>query len=346
MYWRVILANLFCAEELFAVIWHFKSRTSFKSFPRRRPPIIATKVSHAIDSARSFDSTRDQFDSTREQSDSTRDQFDSTREQFDPTVTRWALIARGGNRISRFFPQWRIMFRVSRMAALRLNIKRIFEWWVNLWLCSQKHNKNGLSHQPLSSASLTMLSTQVTEQWLERCPSDDRSECKYPNDLQALSALTGLTYPQWREDVAEAQDIFITTPQLIVEFLEIIRKRQNLHDGNRSAKSLRALDKVIAEGLQYDWWMRDIAQVIVELYKYHLFTNEWWWSCSDSLIVDPNPNTTPSYWHHPLTGRALLCEVSESLWSTIRDHQEEIVAIHWRPLCKWVASFKLLKSQV
>lgn len=113
-----------------------------------------------------------------------------------------------------------------------------------------------------------MLSTQVTEQWLERCPSDDRSECKYPNDLQALSALTGLTYPQWREDVAEAQDIFITTPQLIVEFLEIIRKRQNLHDGNRSAKSLRALDKVIAEGLQYDWWMRDIAQAEHYYVKY------------------------------------------------------------------------------
>jgi hypothetical protein len=61
--------------------------------------------------------------------------------------------------------------------------------------------------------------------------------------LDELTGL-GLTYIHWQDDVREAESLHVDWPNLFDNFLERIRKKQQLHVDDRSHPQVRALDSL------------------------------------------------------------------------------------------------------
>jgi hypothetical protein len=89
--------------------------------------------------------------------------------------------------------------------------------------------------------------------------SGDRSDA----NLRALDALlaSGLTYAGWQNDVKEVEGYHVKFPILVDGSLQKMRKKQEMHSGDRSHATLRALDALVASGLTYASWRDDVKGV-------------------------------------------------------------------------------------
>ena len=61
--------------------------------------------------------------------------------------------------------------------------------------------------------------------------------------------VSSITYTHWQDDVREAEHLHVNYSVLVNELLERIRKKQQLHVGDRSHPQVRALDSLTRSGL-------------------------------------------------------------------------------------------------
>jgi uncharacterized protein YgfB (UPF0149 family) len=106
----------------------------------------------------------------------------------------------------------------------------------------------------------------------QKMHSGDRSDA----NLRALDALlaSGLTYAGWQNDVKEVEKHHVEYPILVEGSLQKIRKKQEMHSGDRSHATLRALDALVASGLTYASWRDDVKEVEKNHVMYPTLVNE------------------------------------------------------------------------
>jgi hypothetical protein len=106
----------------------------------------------------------------------------------------------------------------------------------------------------------------------QKMHSGDRSDA----NLRALDALlaSGLTYAGWQNDVKEVEKYHVEYPILVEGSLQKIRKKQEMHSGDRSHATLRALDALVASGLTYASWRDDVKEVEKNHVMYPTLVNE------------------------------------------------------------------------
>ena len=82
------------------------------------------------------------------------------------------------------------------------------------------------------------------------------------NPMQALDAIKPtLSYGGWQRDVAEVEDGLVRCgPSVALRMLAKMRRKQRLHEGDRSDVVLQVLDEV-NQGLTYDGWETDVDRV-------------------------------------------------------------------------------------
>ena len=78
-------------------------------------------------------------------------------------------------------------------------------------------------------------------------------------DVYELAPL--LTYDGWESDVRQVEGMWARgSTSFIQEEVEEMRRKQSLHEGDRSDAALQVLDDV-KQGLTYDGWEFDVRQV-------------------------------------------------------------------------------------
>ena len=91
----------------------------------------------------------------------------------------------------------------------------------------------------------------------QRLHEGDRSDAL----LQVLDEATqGLTYPGWERDVRAAESTWtdgVSTAEKFKRTVERMRRKQRLHEGDRSDALLQVLDGA-TQGLTYPGWERDV----------------------------------------------------------------------------------------
>merc|ERR1740139_82534 len=114
-----------------------------------------------------------------------------------------------------------------------------------------------------------------------------RKQCLHEGDrsdavLQVLDAVKqGLTYAGWESDVLSVEKQWTIRSSFIQQELETMRRKQCLHEGDRSDAVLQVLDAV-KQGLTYAGWESDVLSVEKQWTIRSSFIQGSWRPCAGS----------------------------------------------------------------